>query len=293
MDMLKELFTTVNLYNIALLAPLGVLCYAIVRKLHAKMIKRSYEARSINRHYTYSRDISIYTGKKYPLSAEFLKRTNDMLRKQGNPLGLTVSSYYIVKSCMFMALFAAGIFNYTSFVMGVILGASGFLLIDVYIWLNRKLRDSQINNDLLNVVEALYLQMSAYVSLKEALRGLHEVCRNKDLKKALIRLSATYELSEMNIERAANQLKESFDLLEIDMFAAALQQQIVMGSSLEVLNNLSRILKENYLDKLNIKTKVKIIYITLGVTLVLVNIMALTFYPIFINVGETMKEIFR
>ncbi len=292
MDILRELFPTVNVYNVFLLVPVGVLCYAVIRRLHAKMMKRSYEARSINRHYTYSKDISIYTGKKFPLSAEFLKRTDDMLRKQGNPLGLTVSSYYIVKSCMFMSLFAAGIFNYTSFVMGLILGVFGFILIDIYIWLNKRLRDSQINNDLLDVVETLYLQMSAYVSLKEALRGLHEVCRNKDFKKALIRLSATYELSEMNIERAANQLKESFDLIEIDMFAAALKQQIIMGSSLEVLNNLSRILKENYLDKLNIKTKVKILYITLGVTLVLVNIMALTFYPIFINVGETMRDIF-
>lgn len=289
MDFIQKIFLPVNKYNIYLIIPIGLLCYFLILKLNAKLKKKIYETMNIRTKGSARRE----KDKEENYNSKLLRKYNDILRKQGYPLGLNAYGYFTAKSCLFLLCFAAGLRNYQSIWAAAVIGLLGFFIIDIYIYLNKFIRNNAINNDLLNAVDGLRLQMSAHVSLRDALRGLHEVCRNRDLKKALITLAARYELTEYNIDEAVHEFKESFEILEADMFAAALKQQVESGASIEVLNNLSEILKEGYLDKLNLHTKVKILYIMFGVSVILFNLILLTFFPIFVDVSENMKEIFR
>lgn len=293
MQFLQQLFPAINQYNIYLIIPIFLLCYFLSVRINAKVKGRLFQSKHQHKQSICTKKINKVSEPERIFYSGFLKSAGQMLYKQGNPLGLNASNYYIVKFALSAICFILGIRNYGSAGAAVLLGIGGFYIANVYVLLNKHIRNNAIRNDLLNAVDCLYLQLSAHVSLKDALRGLHEVCRNKDLKNALIRLSARYELTEYNIEEAGDEFKNSFDILEADMFSTALKQQVVTGASLEVLDHLSGILRDSYLDKLNLNTKVKVLYITAGVAVVLFNLIALTFFPIFVSVNHNMREIFK
>jgi hypothetical protein len=293
MEKLYSFFPFVNKFNILLIIPIFFLCYAIIVKAIAKLKKRIYESRNTSKQFLYNQTKKRFSQSDRSFKSNHFRNINITLRKQGNPLGLNAANYYLVKSSLFATCFALGLKNYDSVQAAFFLGLAGFFSINIYILFNGIIRNNAIIIDLLTVVDCLYLQMSAHVTLKDSLRGLNTVCKNPDLRKALVKLSAKYELTEYNIEEAADEFKESFNIVEIDMLSAAIKQQIKLGSSLDVLNNLSGILKDSYLNKLNLTTKIKILYITLGVVVILINLIALTFFPIFVGIGENMSQIFN
>ena len=222
----------------------------------------------------------------------FLKAKEDFLSKQGNPLNLNVSSYYLSKIALALFLFVIANTNYGSLLIAILFGAVGYFFVDTYIFINKKTRDGEVCTDLLNVTDSIILQLSAEVSLKESLKRQFENCKNKDFKKAMLEFSTQYELSELNINVAIEELKNKFDILEINMFCNVLREYNKVGNIIEILENLSEMLRVKYIEKLKSATRTKVLYITFGVIVALGNIIMLTFYPLFISIGNGFNTIF-
>ena len=286
-----NLFTIVNKYNVYLLIPIFMMSYFGIRKSVAIIRKNSYLARFGEK--TRSQNKKVAKNREWMEKIRFIKTANRKLIKRGSPLGLNGYTFYLVKILMFVLCFVMGVRSYESHLMAIIIGTLGFFALDIFIYANEIIRNNSINNDMLNVVDCLYLQMSANMTIGDALRGLHETCENNNFKKELIKLSSEYELSGNNIEKAVEEFKNSFNSIEVDLFASALKQQVLNGNSQEALANLSEILREGYLDRLNMRTKIKSLYIIAGVIIIMVDIIALTMFPIFVDVGEGMKRIFE
>jgi Flp pilus assembly protein TadB len=187
----------------------------------------------------------------------------------------------------------ASVKNYDSITISIILSLIGYFFIDAYILINKKSRDSEICEDLYNVVNSICLQLSAHVSMKDSLKYQFENCKNNDLKRALIEFSTCYELSELNINDASKALEEKFDILEINMFCNALSEYNHTGNVIEVLENLSDSLCEKRVAKIKSDTRTKILYITFGVIIALTNIILLIFYPLFISLSTNFNNIFK
>ena len=109
----------------------------------------------------------------------------------------------------------------------------------------------------------------------------------------MLALSTKYELSELNVENAIQELKAKFDILEINMFCNALKEYNKVENIKEILDNLSEMLKKKYIDKLKEKTRIKILYITCGVIIALGNIILIIFYPLFISIRQGFNTIFN
>jgi Flp pilus assembly protein TadB len=226
-------------------------------------------------------------------SFSFLRTKENFLSKQGFPLRLNIVKYYITKIVLALLFFCISLLNYPSSIIPIIFLIIGYFLIDFYILLNKKSRDNEICLDLLNVVDSICLQLSADVSLKDAFKKQYENCINRDFKKALIIFSTKYELSELNIDVAIQELKNRFDILEIEMFCSALSQYNKTGNIIEILENLSEILKNKAIKKIKETTNTKIILVTFGVIIAISNIILLTFYPLFISIGQGFNVIFK
>ncbi len=183
--------------------------------------------------------------------------------------------------------------NYDSNIMAITLGLIGFYFIDIYIYVNKKSRDSQICVDLLKVVDSIVLQLSAEISLKDALKKQFENCENKDFKKAILEFAMRYEMSELNINEAIKDLDKKFEILEIDMFCNSLREYNKTGNIIEILENLSKTINIKCVEKIKNITRTKVIYITFGVAIALGNIVLMTFYPLFISVGQGFNTIFN
>lgn len=222
----------------------------------------------------------------------FLNSKENFLSKQGCPLKLNSISYFFVKIFLALLLLFAAVVNYNSVLLGIILASCGYFSVDLYVFLYRKNRNSEICVDMLNVVDSIILQLSAELSLKDSLKFQYKNCKNDDFRKAILEFSTQYELSELNIEKSLEELKNKFDILELNMFCNSLKEYNKVGNIVDVLENLSDTLKIKYLEKVKEDTRTKVIYITFGVILALANIILITIYPLFVSIGQGFNNIF-
>lgn len=271
-----------------LLLLIFVSCYLIVNRLNVKIQFEKYKNKSNSLIQT--KEIQF---KNFISKINFIKTKEIFLFKQGYPLKLDVIRYYSLKIVLALLFFITGVINYNSLTYAILLAVMAYFIIDAYILINKKSREQEICNDLLNVINSICLQLAAHVSLKDSLKKQYENCSNKDFKKAIIEFSTSYELSELNIDFAINRLKSKFDILELDMFCNALSEYNKSGNIIEVLENLSESLSIKHIEKLKQGTRNKIVYITFGVILALTNIILLTFYPLFVSVGQGFNNIFK
>ena len=274
--------------NILLYIWLIVLSFLIASKVLISLKSDKYK----------KRNNLIYVTKDYSLKElfskfNFLKTKENFLSKQGYPLNLNAISYYLLKVFLALFLFIAASINYKSVFVAIAFSIAGYLFIDIYILANQKSRNSEICIDLLNVIDSICLQLSAHLSLKDSLKKQFENCKNRDFKRAMLELSMKYELSELNLDVALNELKNKFDILEINMFCNSLSEYNKVGNIIEILENLSDILKVKYIEKIREMTRTKVLYITFGVVIALGNIILLTFYPLFTSIGQGFNTIFN
>lgn len=274
--------------NILLYILFFILSYLIASKIIISLKSDKYKKRN-NLSYTTNE----YSLKELFSKFNFLKTKENFLSKQGYPLRLNAISYYILKVSFALLLFLAGSINYHSVYIALVFFIIGYYFIDAYILINKKSRDSEICIDLLNVVNSISLQLSAHLTLKDSLKKQFENCKNKDFKKAILEFSMKYELSEFNIDDALDELKSKFDILEINMFCNSLKEYNKVGDIIEILENLSNVLKIKYIEKIRETTRTKVLYITFGVIVALGNIILLTFYPLFTSIGQGFNTIFK
>ena len=274
--------------NILLYILLVVLSFLIASKILVSLKSDKYK----------KRNNLIYVTKDYSLKElfskfNFLKTKENFLSKQGYPLNLNAISYYLLKVFLALLLFIAASINYKSGFIAITFSIAGYFFIDIYILANKKSRNSEICIDLLNVIDSICLQLSAHLSLKDSLKKQFENCKNRDFKRAMLELSMKYELSELNLDVALDELKNKFDILEINMFCSSLSEYNKVGNIIEILENLSDILKVKYIEKIREVTRTNVLYITFGVVIALGNIILLTFYPLFTSIGQGFNTIFN
>ena len=270
-----------------LLLLIFISCFSIVSRLNIKFHFDKYKNKSNSLIQT--KEVKF---KNFISKINFIKTKEYFLSKQGYPLNLDVIRYYFIKILLFCLFFIVALINYNSFFYALILGILAYFVIDLYILFNKKSRDTEICNDLLNVINSICLQVSAHISLKDSLKKQYENCINKDLKKAMIEFSAGYELSELNLDYAIQKLNNNFEILELDMFCNALIEYNKSGNIVDVLENLSEVLSNKQIAKMKEVTRNKTIYITFGVIIALTNIILLTFYPLFVSIGQGFNKIF-
>lgn len=274
--------------NKILLILIFISCLLLVSKVSILIKSNKYKKRSI-----YFQKTKESFLKHFSSNFNFLKTKELFLSKQGNPLNLNSFKYYIFKIIIATIMFFGGLLNYGSIFYSIIFSLIGYFLIDIFILILKKKRDVEICNDILNVTDSINVQLSAHVAMKDVLKKQYENCKNKDFKKAMIIFSVRYELSELNINEAIDDLEKKFDVLELKMFCNALKEYNKMGSINEILESLSETLRERRIEILKSNTKEKVIYITFGVVVALTNIILLTMYPLFVSVGQGFNSIFK
>ena len=277
----------IDTINVLLFVLIFMLSYFLINKYNIFLKTDKYKKKNNLYFSTKEHPIKVFFQK-----INFIKAKDNFLSKQGYPLNLNAISYFLLKFSLTFLLFFAGSINYNSILIGLVLGTLGYFCVDIYIYLNKKTRDNEICTDLLNVVDSISLQLSAEMNLKDSLKRQFENCKNKDFKKAILEFSTQYELSELDINNSLNELKNKFDILEVNMFCNSLKEYSKVGNITEILENLSDTLKTKYLEKIKSDTRTKVLYITFGVILALGNIIMLTFYPLFISIGQGFNSIF-
>lgn len=200
--------------------------------------------------------------------------------------------FYILKITITLMFITLCIIKQLPFVNLIIISIISFFLIDILVFLNKKNVYSSIQKDLLNIVDSLYLQVASNIPVDKILKQIPYICNTKVLKNALISMSNVYEYTGFNIQTAVLELKNRFNIVEVDMFCNALVEQSLLGDNIALFENLSNILTQKNIDQIKIDTKKKIVFITMGIGVTLLNISLLVFYPIINSFSESFSNIF-
>ncbi|MBP3284894.1 MAG: hypothetical protein J6M02_05295 [Clostridia bacterium] len=170
-------------------------------------------------------------------------------------------------------------------------GVCGYGLLYVAERIKKAKEKKEVLIDVMNVCECLRVQLSSQIALNHALKNLAQLCKNQEFQRYLTDLFLEYELSKFTVSSSANKLARRFRYPEIKIFLSVLNQQMQGTSRLESLDNLIEILKEKYVEFLEDTTKNKIAFMTAGVFLIVVNLAAISVYPVVIESVESLRSI--
>ena len=149
-----------------------------------------------------------------------------------------------------------------------------------------------IINELKSLVNNMIICLSAFSSLKEALDVSSKAVEYKRLRVEMEKFSSSYELYGYDIGKASIVLEEKFDSYELDMFIGILKQSEKEGNVLENLEKFNTVLDLSYFKYSKRQAAKRLLNVTLGTVLLLVDIALIVMYPIFVQVMQNLQTIF-
>lgn len=99
-------------------------------------------------------------------------------------------------------------------------------------------------------------------------------------------------MSGYNLKDASLRFEKQFLSYELSLFLSTLVQGSIEGNLLENMEKLSETLELNYFKYLKKKSQERLLYVTLGTVISLVNIILIVMYPIFKQVVDNLQIIF-
>jgi Flp pilus assembly protein TadB len=96
-------------------------------------------------------------------------------------------------------------------------------------------------------------QISSGTLVSDAIKSVYLIVDDKDIRSALIRLSAHYELSN-NIDSALSEFRQSFDCQEAESLCVALKQGVETGDNKEILSRQEKMMFSKYLNFIQAET---------------------------------------
>lgn len=149
-----------------------------------------------------------------------------------------------------------------------------------------------IINELNGLVNNICICLLAHATLRDALDVSVKAIGYKRLREELQRFVRGYEAYCYDIQKASNILDGKFESYELDMFIGILKQSEKEGNILENLEKFSTILDLSYFKYLKRQSAKRLLNVTLGTVLLLVDIALIVMYPIFVQVMQNLQTIF-
>lgn len=228
-----------------------------------------------------------------------IEYTEDKLGKCGNPLHLTPVSYWILKVIIAAGLFFSSIQmqllskNYVvNIITSIAFAILGFFIIDIINYFSNKDDINKIRMDLADVYDLINLQTITGVNIGHALVEAYTVCKNKRIKKSLIKLAAKINLSK-NIERALDDFNKEYDIPEIENFVVTIKECINSGMYEEIIDDQSsslKVINAFYVEKQTEKIDMWMLLIDM---FMFVGILGIVFFVVMGNLMESSNGIFK
>lgn len=224
--------------------------------------------------------------------SSFVNNIESKLFNLGYPYKLTTKKYILIKYFMPLIIFIIAIINYRSIKISIILFLISFFTPS---YLIRNYINSEKNiliNEVKNITNSVILSLSAYGTLENALIIAKNNITHKRFAGAFDKFIYEYKMFGYNVKQAAINLEKRFNSYELSLFLSTLIQGDLEGNLLENLEKFSETLELNYFKYMKKKSAERLMYVTLGTVISLVNIVLVVMYPILRQVIDNLQVIF-
>lgn len=236
---------------------------------------------------------NIYLSKnKKNFVSSYINKIESKLFNLGYPYKLSTKKYIVFKYLLSTVIFIVGILNYKSIKIPLILFLIFFFTPNYLLYSYTKNEKNILINEVKNLTNSIVLSLSAYGTLEYALNIARNALTYPRFIAELDKFIYEYKMYGYNIKLAAINLEKKFNSYELSLFLSTLIQGDAEGNLLENLEKFSETLELNYFKYLKKKSAERLMYVTLGTVLSLVNIVLVVMYPIFKQVLDNLQVIF-
>ena len=228
--------------------------------------------------------------KKY--FTQYMNKIESKLFNLGYPYKLNVKRYLIIKYVLSIGIFIIAYFNYKDIKVPLILSCITFFIPNYLISNYIKSEKFILINEIKNITNSLILSLSSYTPLKDALKIVKSGIEYERFKVAYDMFEREYSMNGYNLKKPARELENKFNSYELSLFLGTLIQGDAEGDLLECLEKFRDTLELNYFKYLKRKAATRLLYVTLGTVISLVDIILVVTYPIFIQVINNLQLIF-
>lgn len=222
----------------------------------------------------------------------YLFRVKNILFKLDYPYKLTFRNYLIIKYILSIVCLSISIINKNNIFISIVISGLVFCIPNLLISMFRKNEKILIVKELRNITNAINISLSASLTLEDAIKSSVNVIINKRLKKAYEEFIINYRISSYNIKKSINILKEKFNYYEMELFASTLINSERDGNIIQSLEKYDLILDISYSKYLAKENSKRMLYLTFGTIMSLVNIIIIVMYPLFIEMTSNLQMIF-
>lgn len=238
-----------------------------------------------------SNNIYISKNKKNFISS-YINKIESKLFNLGYPHKLNTKKYIAFKYILPIVIFIIAILNYKSIKISLILFLISFFTPNYLLYSYTKDEKNILINEIKNITNSIILSLSAYGTLEYALNIAKSTLTYPRFVTEFDKFIYDYKMYGYNIKQAALNLEKKFDSYELSLFLSTLIQGNAEGNLLENIEKFSETLELNYFKYLKKKSAQRLMYVTLGTVLSLVNIVLVVMYPIFKQVIDNLQVIF-
>lgn len=222
----------------------------------------------------------------------YINKIETKLFNLGYPYKLTTKKYILLKYFLSIIIVFIAVLNYRSLKIPLIIFLISFFTPDYLIYSYTKNEKNILINEIKNLTNSLVLSLSAYSSLEYGLNIAKAILTHDRFIQEFDKFIYEYKMYGYNIKRAASNLERKFNSYELSLFLSTLVQGDGEGNLLEDLQKFSETLDLNYFKYLKKKSAERLMYVTLGTIISLVNIVLVVMYPIFKQVVDNLQVIF-
>lgn len=236
---------------------------------------------------------NIYLSKnKKNFVSRYINKIESKLFNLGYPYKLSTKKYIVFKYILPIVFFIISILNYGSLRIPLIIFLVSFFTPNYLIYSYTKNENNILINEIKNFTNSIVLSLSAYGTLEYALNIAKNTLTYPRFIQEVDKFIYEYKMHGYNIKQAALGLEKKFNSYELSLFLSTLIQGDSEGNLLEDLEKFSETLELNYFKYLKKKSAERLMYVTLGTVLSLVNIVLVVMYPMFKQVVDNLQVIF-
>ena len=152
----------------------------------------------------------------------YFTKIQSLINNLGNPYGLNLKKYIIIKYFLSIALFIIMYINSKNFIISILLFLSIFLLPDILISIYSKNESIIIINEISNIVQNIIISLSANMTLYDSLKSSINVINYNRLKNEYSRFIDNYMMYNFDILKAISIFSSKFKSYEFNMFLSLL-----------------------------------------------------------------------
>ena len=205
---------------------------------------------------------------------------------------LNAKKYLFLKYVLSFILTVISFVNYKSLKNSIIYCLVSFFTPNYLINRFKKKEDSMFIEEVRCLTNSIILTLSAYGTLEQALTIAKVSLKNTRFIDEYDKFIYEYKMTGFNLKEASKNLTKRFSSYELSLFVSTLIQGDIEGNLLENMKKFSETLELNYFKYLKKKSQERLIYVTLGTVISLLNIVMIVMYPMLTQILNNLQIIF-